>query len=73
MKLQDGYTALHVAAQSGKPKVIEALLGQGANVHVSGGTLQQVRFSSIIRHKRDEIGTAAHCRRTHRKNCKSMR
>jgi ankyrin repeat protein len=42
-KLQDGYTALHVAVQSGKPKVIEALLGQGANVHVLGGALQQVR------------------------------
>jgi ankyrin repeat protein len=39
--IKDGYTALHVAVQSGKPSVIEQLLGNGANVHVTGGASQE--------------------------------
>lgn len=37
--IQDNYTALHVAVQAGKPQVVEALLGYGADVHVKGGKL----------------------------------
>ena len=32
MCLQDNYTALHLAVQSGKSSVVEALLGHGAQV-----------------------------------------
>lgn len=34
--LQDNYTALHIAVESGKPGVVETLLGNGADVHVRG-------------------------------------
>ncbi|KAK6044919.1 ankyrin repeat protein, partial [Cooperia oncophora] len=33
--LQDNYTALHVAVQSGKASVVETLLGSGADIHVT--------------------------------------
>jgi ankyrin repeat protein len=37
--LEENYTALHVAVQSGKAIVVETLLGHGADVHVQGGPL----------------------------------
>ena len=36
---QDNYTALHLAVESGKSSVVEALLGHGAQVHVRGGKI----------------------------------
>lgn len=36
-RLQDNYTALHIAVESCKPGVVETLLGFGAEVHVRGG------------------------------------
>lgn len=30
----DNYTALHLAVEAGKATVVEALLGQGAKVHI---------------------------------------
>lgn len=32
----DNYTALHLAVEAGKAVVVEALLGQGAKVHIKG-------------------------------------
>ena len=36
---QDNYTALHLAVESGKPSVVESLLGHGAQVHIRGGKI----------------------------------
>ena len=38
-QIQDNYTALHLAVESGKSSVVEALLGHGAQVHVRGGKI----------------------------------
>lgn len=38
---QDNYTALHIAVESGKPAVVETLLGYGADLHVRGGKLRE--------------------------------
>ena len=35
----DNYTALHLAVESDKSSVVEALLGHGAQVHVRGGKI----------------------------------
>ena len=32
----DNYTALHIAVEYGQPKVVETLLGFGAQVHIKG-------------------------------------
>ena len=34
--LQENYTALHLAVESGQHEVVETLLGEGANVHIRG-------------------------------------
>lgn len=39
--LKDNYTALHIAVESGKPAVVETLLGYGADLHVRGGKLRE--------------------------------
>lgn len=35
--LKDGYTALHLAVEYGKPQVVQMLLGYGAQVEFKGG------------------------------------
>lgn len=32
----ENYTALHIAVESGRPNVVETLLGHGAQVHIKG-------------------------------------
>lgn len=39
VRLQDNYTALHVAVQAGKASVVETLLGYGADVDIHGGAI----------------------------------
>jgi ankyrin repeat protein len=34
---QDGFTALHLAVECGKPQVVQMLLGYGAQVEFKGG------------------------------------
>lgn len=48
---QDNYTALHIAVESGKPAVVETLLGYGADLHVRGGKLREtpLHISSRVR------------------------
>jgi hypothetical protein len=40
------YTPLHIAVQHRQPRVVQTLLGYGANVHLKGG-----RVSSVLPHK----------------------
>ena len=39
---QDNYTALHLAVESGKPSVVESLLGHGAQ---GGNSIEHVNFA----------------------------
>lgn len=39
--VQEGFTALHLAVQSGKPEVVEVLLGAGAEVSLKAGKLKE--------------------------------
>lgn len=48
---QDNYTALHIAVESGKPAVVETLLGYGADVHVRGGRLRETPLHIAARVK----------------------
>lgn len=38
---KENYTALHIAVESGRPNVVETLLGHGAQVHIKGGKAQE--------------------------------
>lgn len=49
--MQDNYTALHIAVESGKPAVVETLLGYGADVHVRGGRLRETPLHIAARVK----------------------
>lgn len=51
MNLQENYTALHIAVESGKPAVVETLLGHGADVHVRGGVLKETPLHIAARIK----------------------
>lgn len=52
--MQDNYTALHIAVESGKPAVVETLLGYGADVHVRGGRLRETPLHIAARVKDGE-------------------
>lgn len=49
--VQDHYTALHIAVESGKPAVVETLLGCGADLHVRGGKLRETPLHIAARVK----------------------
>ena len=46
LKIQDNYTALHLAVEAGKSGVVEALLGHGAQVHIRG-KLHEIKMNDL--------------------------
>ena len=51
LTLQEGLTALHLAVQSGKPEVVEVLLGHGASVHLKSGKTGETPLHACARAK----------------------
>lgn len=43
--LKENYTALHIAVESGRPNVVETLLGHGAQVHIKGNQLTLILYT----------------------------
>lgn len=44
---QDGYTALHLAVECGKPQVVQMLLGYGAQVEFKGGKVSYIQSTLL--------------------------
>ena len=44
-------TALHLAVQSGKPEVVEVLLGHGASIHLKSGKTGETPLHACARAK----------------------
>ena len=51
---QDGYTALHLAVEFGKPLAVQTLLGFGAMVELKGGRAQETPLHIAARVKDGE-------------------
>ncbi len=47
--IQEGFTALHIAVQSGYEKVVEALLGMGAAVQLKAGKFGETPLHTASR------------------------